>query len=219
MYCTDANAKLAIKEQHGTIRRKETMHPESSLIVVGDFNHSNLKTSFPKFCWHVSCTRRGDKTLDHVDNNMSQAVRTIPFLLIPVQPLLFVSTLQVHTTYKTCETFQENSVARGNRLSTNSLNTNTRITCRWPSRQTTSPLHSSQLMWGLHGAELMHIRLLALTASLDACTGPVLGKWLRSWLTSVTGPSKCLHVLQTHLQHPSIHPSIFFGAGSYGQQF
>ncbi len=42
-------------------------------IVVGDFNHSNLKTVLPKFHQHLSCHTRGDKTLDHVYTNIAGA--------------------------------------------------------------------------------------------------------------------------------------------------
>ncbi len=79
----------------------------------------------------------------------------------------------------------------------------TRTTRRWPSRlcslKTTSPSHSHPLAGTLHWVGLLLIRLQALMAFLDVCSGPVMGSWLRPWLTDVTGPNSCPHVLQNHL--------------------
>ena len=74
----DANAKLAMKELHAAISKRQTLNPEAAFIVAGDFNHSNLKTVLPKFHQHVSCPTRGDKTLDHVYTNMAGAYRAVP---------------------------------------------------------------------------------------------------------------------------------------------
>ncbi|KAK0154408.1 hypothetical protein N1851_003517 [Merluccius polli] len=60
------------------IGKQQTSHPEAAFIVAGDFNHSNLKTVLPKFHQYVSCTTRGDKYLDHVYSNMTNAYKAIP---------------------------------------------------------------------------------------------------------------------------------------------
>lgn len=74
----DANAKLAMKELQVAISKQQTAHPDGAFIVAGDFNHSNLKTVFPKFHQNVSCPSRGDNTLDHVYTNIPEAYKAIP---------------------------------------------------------------------------------------------------------------------------------------------
>ncbi|KAF7700486.1 hypothetical protein HF521_003444 [Silurus meridionalis] len=64
----DANAKLAMEELHAAISKQQSTHPEGAIIVAGDFNHSNLKSVLPKFHRNVSCSTRGDKTLDQIIN-------------------------------------------------------------------------------------------------------------------------------------------------------
>ena len=59
----DANAKIAMKELHTAISKQQTLHPQVAYLVVGDFNHSNLKTVLPKFHQHVSCPTRGETNL------------------------------------------------------------------------------------------------------------------------------------------------------------
>ncbi|KAG7464183.1 hypothetical protein JOB18_040429 [Solea senegalensis] len=45
----DANAKTAMKELYAAVSKQQAAHPEAAFIAAGDFNHSNLKTVFPKF--------------------------------------------------------------------------------------------------------------------------------------------------------------------------
>uniref|UniRef100_A0AAY4BNL9 Reverse transcriptase domain-containing protein n=1 Tax=Denticeps clupeoides TaxID=299321 RepID=A0AAY4BNL9_9TELE len=74
----DADAKLAMNELHAAISKQQTDHPEAAYIVAGDFNHSNLKTVFPKFHKNILCHTRGNKTLDQVYTNMAEAYAVTP---------------------------------------------------------------------------------------------------------------------------------------------
>ncbi|KAI2645711.1 RNA-directed DNA polymerase from mobile element jockey [Labeo rohita] len=69
----DADAKLAMNELHAAVSKQQNVHPEAAFIVVGDFNHSNLKTVLPKFHQNIFCHTRENKTLDHVYTNMAEA--------------------------------------------------------------------------------------------------------------------------------------------------
>lgn len=60
----DANAALSILLK--TIGKLQSVHPDGIFIVVGDFNHVNMRTVLPNFCQHVTCPTREGKTLDHV---------------------------------------------------------------------------------------------------------------------------------------------------------
>ena len=42
----------------------ESAHPDSVVIVLGDFNHTNLKKFLPRYKQHVDCATCNDKTLD-----------------------------------------------------------------------------------------------------------------------------------------------------------
>lgn len=74
----DANAKHAMDTLHAAIGKQQPAHPEAAFIVAGDFNHSNLKTVLPKFYQHVSCSTRGDRTLEHVYTNIAGAYTATP---------------------------------------------------------------------------------------------------------------------------------------------
>ena len=43
----------------------ERIHPDSAVIVLGDFNKANLSRALPKYQQQVKCPTRGERTLDH----------------------------------------------------------------------------------------------------------------------------------------------------------
>jgi hypothetical protein len=60
-----ADTKNAIRELHCTICKLETIYPEATFIVAGDFNKANLRTRLPKFYQHIDCSTQASNTLDH----------------------------------------------------------------------------------------------------------------------------------------------------------
>ena len=74
----DANAKEAMKVLYAAISKLQNTFPEAVFIIGGDFNHSNLKTVFPRFHQHVSCPTRGENILDHVYTNIAGAYKATP---------------------------------------------------------------------------------------------------------------------------------------------
>lgn len=62
----DANAKLSLEQLHNNINNSLTAHLDSVFIAARDFNHTDLKTVFPKLHRNMKHASRGDKTLDQV---------------------------------------------------------------------------------------------------------------------------------------------------------
>ena len=62
----DAGATSAMKLLAAWVTAIESAHPDSVVIVLGDFNHTNLKKFLPRYKQHVDyATRRNNKTLVH----------------------------------------------------------------------------------------------------------------------------------------------------------
>ena len=51
----DAGTKNALNELYKAISKQETAHPESELLVAGDFNAGKLKSVSPNFDQYVKC--------------------------------------------------------------------------------------------------------------------------------------------------------------------
>ena len=60
---TDAGTKTALNELYTAIGKQENAHPESALLVAGDFNAGKLKSVLPHFYQHVKCANRGGKKI------------------------------------------------------------------------------------------------------------------------------------------------------------
>ena len=61
----DANATSAINQLTTRVLAAETTYPDSVIIILGDFNHTNLKKVLPRYKQHVNCSTCNNKTLDH----------------------------------------------------------------------------------------------------------------------------------------------------------
>jgi hypothetical protein len=75
---------MALKELHWTLCQLGTTYPEAAFIVAGDFNEENLRKKLPKFCYHIDCSTRLGKTLDHCYLHFRDAYKTFttPDLLL-----------------------------------------------------------------------------------------------------------------------------------------
>lgn len=73
-----ANANTAISELSQHISSVENSNPDTSVIVLGDFNHTNLSTELPNYKQQVTCHSRESKTLDHCYISVSDAYREFP---------------------------------------------------------------------------------------------------------------------------------------------
>ena len=72
----DRNA--ALHELYKAISEQQTAHPDSFIVLAGDFNHANPKTILPKLHQHVNFATRGENTLDCVYTEHKGAYRASP---------------------------------------------------------------------------------------------------------------------------------------------
>jgi hypothetical protein len=76
---TDAGTKSTLNELYTTIRKQENAHPDTALLVAGDFNARELISVLPNFYQHVNkCATRGKKTLDHLYSTQRDVYRALP---------------------------------------------------------------------------------------------------------------------------------------------
>ncbi|TWW65035.1 hypothetical protein D4764_22G0006820 [Takifugu flavidus] len=69
---------ITIKEQHCSVSRLQTQHPDALLLISGDFNHASPSSSLPKFTQYVTCHTRDNKTLDLFYANTKEAYHSLP---------------------------------------------------------------------------------------------------------------------------------------------
>ncbi|KAK1799610.1 hypothetical protein P4O66_000381 [Electrophorus voltai] len=60
-----ANMDTALCELHEALTQFQAQHRDGALIVVGEFNSTNLKCAVPNLYQHVTFPTRGNRTLDH----------------------------------------------------------------------------------------------------------------------------------------------------------
>ena len=82
---SNAKANKVLRPLYDVISALLTKHPDSFVVVAGDFNHINLKTVLPGFKQYVNFKTRGENILDLVYSNTAEAYKAIP------QPHLAVS--------------------------------------------------------------------------------------------------------------------------------
>ena len=72
-----ADTTVALGHLSDIISDYENHDPDTLSVVYGDFNSANLRTVMPNFIQHVSCTTRGNKTLDHCHSKVKSAYKSI----------------------------------------------------------------------------------------------------------------------------------------------
>ncbi len=100
-YCCSVHSLCAIAEDvlreiYSTISKQQTNNPDGFFIIVGDFNHANLKTVLQKFYQHVNFATRGNNTLDCVYTTVPHLGYSdnISVMLIPAyRPILKLAKL------------------------------------------------------------------------------------------------------------------------------
>ncbi len=60
------NRSEALNDLYQHISEQQTAHPDTFLILAGDFNHADLRSVFPKIHQHIDFPTRGKNTLDFV---------------------------------------------------------------------------------------------------------------------------------------------------------
>ncbi len=73
-----ANARSAVQKLADLITESEQQHPDSVLIILGDFNKANLSRELPKYRQHVTCPTRDSNILDHCYTTIKDAYHSVP---------------------------------------------------------------------------------------------------------------------------------------------
>ncbi len=64
-----AHVSSAIQKLADLITDTEQQHPDSVLIILGDFNKANLSRELPKYSQHITCPTTDNNILDHSYSN------------------------------------------------------------------------------------------------------------------------------------------------------
>ncbi len=73
-----ANEDTALRELHNMISRHENSYPDAAVVILGDFNHCDLRKSIPKLHQLVNFPTRGNNTLDKCYTNIRNAYAAVP---------------------------------------------------------------------------------------------------------------------------------------------
>ncbi len=73
-----AHVSLALQKLADLITETEQQHPDSVLIILGDFNKANLSCELPKYRQHVTCPTRDSNILDHGYTTIKDAYHSVP---------------------------------------------------------------------------------------------------------------------------------------------
>uniref|UniRef100_A0A8C2CQ77 Reverse transcriptase domain-containing protein n=1 Tax=Cyprinus carpio TaxID=7962 RepID=A0A8C2CQ77_CYPCA len=73
-----AHVSLALQKLADQITETEQQHPDSVLIILGDFNKANLSRELPKYRQHVTCPTRDNNILDHCYTTIKDAYHSVP---------------------------------------------------------------------------------------------------------------------------------------------
>lgn len=79
-----ANAKNAVATIHKVTQKLKSLSPDSPCLILGDFNHCNLK-SLSNFYQYISCPTRLTKTIDLCYGSVKGAYKSVSLLLSALQ--------------------------------------------------------------------------------------------------------------------------------------
>ncbi len=73
-----AHVSSALQKLADLITETEQQHPDSVLIILGDFYKANLSCELPKYRQHVTCPTRDSNILDHCYTTIKEAYQSVP---------------------------------------------------------------------------------------------------------------------------------------------
>ncbi len=73
-----AHVSSAVQKLADQITDTEQKHPDSVLIILGDFNKANLSRELPKYRQHITCPTRDSNILDHCYTTIKEAYHSVP---------------------------------------------------------------------------------------------------------------------------------------------
>ncbi len=77
LHSSTSAREISFTETANLITDKE-QHPDSVLIILGDFNKANLSRELPKYRQHITCPTRDSKILDHCYTAIKDAYHSVP---------------------------------------------------------------------------------------------------------------------------------------------
>ena len=76
-----ANAEIAANIIFRVIQSLQSTSPDAPNLILGDFNHCNLKKTLSSFYQYVNCPTRYDQTLDLCYGSIKGAYKSCPRIL------------------------------------------------------------------------------------------------------------------------------------------
>uniref|UniRef100_A0A8C9W7S9 Reverse transcriptase domain-containing protein n=1 Tax=Scleropages formosus TaxID=113540 RepID=A0A8C9W7S9_SCLFO len=73
-----ACVNAALQQLGDQITDTEQQHPDSVIIILGDFNKANLSRELPKYRQHITCPTRDSNILDHCYTTVKDAYHSVP---------------------------------------------------------------------------------------------------------------------------------------------
>ncbi len=73
-----AHVSSALQKLADQITEAEQQHPDSVLIILGDFNKANLSRELPKYRQHITCPTRDSNILDHCYTAIKDTNHSVP---------------------------------------------------------------------------------------------------------------------------------------------
>ncbi len=73
-----AHVSSALQKLADLITDREQQHPDSVLIILGDFNKANLSSELPNYRQHNTCPTRDSDILDHCYTVIKDAYHSVP---------------------------------------------------------------------------------------------------------------------------------------------
>lgn len=114
-----ANEDNALRELHDMICRHENSYPDAALVMLGVFNHCNLRKSILKLHQFVNFPTRGNNILDQCYSNIGKAYTAVPkphfgksdHLAILLQPTYITRLKANSVTVKTMKMWTDSALA------------------------------------------------------------------------------------------------------------
>lgn len=76
-----ACVSVVLQQLADYITDTEQQHPDSLIIIVGDFNRANLTRELPKYRQHITCPTRESNILDHCYTTIRDAYHSVPWFI------------------------------------------------------------------------------------------------------------------------------------------
>ncbi len=73
-----ANVRSVLQKLTDQITESEQKHPDSVLIILGDFNKASLSRELPKYRRHITCPTRDSNILDYCYTAIKEAFHSVP---------------------------------------------------------------------------------------------------------------------------------------------